>query len=494
MTTTAPRSLTKTAATAAVWALFQSVGTRIASFGSQLVLAWVLLPSAFGEVSMAFTASTVITTLMTFGIDDVLMSRSKRIGLWSPVAFKVSMAFAVLGAVLMLSLAPLAAHFYHNPRVAGLIVVLAISVPINALTTVPNAVLRSHFRNRFLSTYGTAEAIGVQAATVIFALMGLGAYSFVLPLPISAAVRSVVFHRVAPRWARPRRLQMKRLRHVTFTGATVFGQRVIITLRNQADYAVMALLTTTTALGFYFFAFRMAAQPVYALANSLAGALFPGLATLRDQPERQLKAALSAASILTAIALPICSLQAALAGPVLRQLFDKKWEHAIPIVEILSLGLAFDMGPIVSGALANANGRFRIQLWIALGALPAFFLMIVAGVIWNQGVGVAITLSIYYVIAAVVIPYVIFKKYGVKVMEIVSTYLYPALFSMLAIGAPRLLLQWYAPNIGNIGLIVVLPIISVPTYVLLVKYFMPNLTADILSRAKAFRSRKAAIA
>lgn len=443
---------------------------------------------------MAFTASVVVTTLMTFGIDDVLLSRSKRIGLWSPVAFKVSMAFAVIGAVLMLALAPLAAHFYHNPQIAGLVAVLAISVPISALTTVPNAVLRANFRNRFLSTYGTAEVFGIQGATVAFALMGLGAYSFVLPLPIAAVVRSIVFHRVAPRWAQSRKLQMRRLRHITFSGATVFGQRVIITLRNQTGYAVLGLLTSTTALGYYFFAFRLAAQPVFALSSSLTGALFPGLATLRDQPQRQLKAALSASNILIAITLPICSLQAALAGPMLRLVFAKKWEPAIPIVEILSLALAFDMGPTVAGAMANANGRFRIQLWIAFGALPSFFLMIILGAVYGQGIGLAISMAIYYFLAAIVIPYVVFATYGVKLIQIIETYLYPILFSILAVGIPRVLIQQYMPGIGNIGVIVVLPLISIPAYVLLVKQFMPNLTADILSRAKVFRFKKPVLA
>lgn len=61
-----------------LWLLLPSLSGRVASFASQLVLARLLPPEAFGQIDMAYMAYTVTTlaaALISFGVDKVLLQR-----------------------------------------------------------------------------------------------------------------------------------------------------------------------------------------------------------------------------------------------------------------------------------------------------------------------------------------------------------------------------------------------------------------------------------
>ncbi len=190
-------TLKRSTATGFLWLLFQGLSGRVASFFSQLVLARLLMPEAFGQIGLAYTVSALVTAVVSFGIDDVLLTRSRHIRLWAAPAFWSSLALAFGGMAVMLAASPVAAWLYHAPGLVGLIAVMAINLPIGAASTVPVTRLRSELAFRYLGTYASLETVGIQAATIACAACGLGAYSFVLPLPFAAGLKALIFWRKA---------------------------------------------------------------------------------------------------------------------------------------------------------------------------------------------------------------------------------------------------------------------------------------------------------
>ena len=65
-------SLGRSALIGTSWLLVQNIGTRVISFGSQIVLAKLLAPSDFGNIGLALTVTTVASVIANFGVDDVL--------------------------------------------------------------------------------------------------------------------------------------------------------------------------------------------------------------------------------------------------------------------------------------------------------------------------------------------------------------------------------------------------------------------------------------
>ena len=355
------------------WLLAQNIGTRAISFASQIILAKLLAPGDFGNIGLALTVTTLASAVANFGVDDVLLQRQKTLHFWSkPPAFITSLGLGVLS-------------FFRRPggraarcrdvSRAGPAVASApyggFRCPLTGLSTVPTAKIRADLNFRFLAAYTTFELAALQLLTIALALLGAGVYSFAIPAPIMAGVRAAVFWIVAKPRLGP--LRSKQLRMMGSNSAAVFGTKILTAAVSQGDYFVLGLLAPKPVVGAYFFAFRLAIQPVQMLAGNLSNVLFPVLAQLQNDPERQRQAAMNASRILAFAVMPYCFLQAAVARPLLDLVFGAKWQAAILLVEILSIGLAFDAVSWVAGALLQARGEFRRSFNYACFFFPIFF-------------------------------------------------------------------------------------------------------------------------
>jgi O-antigen/teichoic acid export membrane protein len=413
--------------------LGQNIVGRACGMLSQLALAAILRPEDFGIVGLASTVSALAASLVNFGVEDVVLQRHLGLRLWVGPALWISLGLSVVAAALTAGAAPTAAAIYAAPEVGRLLVVTAIAMPLGALSTVPAMVLRAKLQFKVLAAYGTGELLAQALLTIGFAWFGFGALSFVLPLPITAAVRAGVLWRLAevPGSLRPR---VRRWKHILGNTHAAFATRLITSVMSQADYVLLGLLATKQATGLYYFGYRLAAQPLWILAGNLSGVVFPALAQLRPEPVRQGEAALHAATLLSYCVLPLGFIQAAIAAPVVEALFGSQWRDAIPIIQLLSVGLAFDAVSWITGSLLNARGEFRLTRRYALLQMPLFFLAIVVGVWLGGAQGVAAGICLFYVVTQPAITASVFYRAGVTARVVVRLYVAPTLMGAAATG------------------------------------------------------------
>jgi PST family polysaccharide transporter len=444
----------------------------------------LLQPSDFGVVGLAYSVTSVVGTLVSFGIDDVLLSRQRRIKVWVGPALWLNLALALVGTLITLAAAPLAVMIYKNAEIGYLIYILASSVPFLALSIVPGVIIQAELKFRFLAIYATTELVGIQLITVILAFSGFGAYSFVIPVPIAAAIKAIVYWRAARtplKW----RVRPALWRYLLSASFTVFGQRLFVEIRNNADRIVLGFLADPAVVGLYFFASKLAAVPVYTLASSLNRVLLPTLAHLRKDPGRQLAATLSASRIMAIGILPLSFLQAVLAKPALHILFGEKWIGAVPIVEILSVALAFDVLPCVVGTFVSANGKFRFQLGWTILSLPLFLGLISIGGTIASAQGVAWGIAAFYCIMAPAYTYSALRPFGCTFVSVLETYRVPVISSLLAIGPAAMLLQLPYFRSHDLLAVVVITILSGATFPLFVRLVSPETFREIKMRISA---------
>jgi PST family polysaccharide transporter len=418
------------------WLIAQNVGTRIIGFGSQILLAKLLVPADFGNLGLALTVTSIAMVMANFGIDDVLLQRQKTLRFWATPGFIASLGLGALSFAGVVAAAPFAAALYHSPVLRALLPLMALAMPLTALSTVPMAQLRADLNFRFLATYATVEYMLLQILTIALALLGFGVYSFAIPIPLMAGLRAVVFWVVA----RPRLgpVRVRQLKMMGANSAAVFGTKILTAAVGQGDRFVLGLWASMPVVGAYFFAFRLAVQPIQMLAGNLTNVLFPVLSQLRNDPARQREAALNAARVLAFAVMPYSFLQAAIARPFLTFVFGEKWQAAVPLVEILSIGLAFDAVSWVVGALLQARGEFRRTLLYAACFFPAFFAMVsIGGYLWS-GIGVASAVTIYYAVFAPVFSFSVFHRMGISLRDVMSIYVAPVVLAACSAGLAML--------------------------------------------------------
>jgi O-antigen/teichoic acid export membrane protein len=471
--------------------LAQNVVARGCSILSQMALASLLMPADFGIISLTYTVTSIAAAVMNVGIDDVVLQRHHGFHLWVGPAFWITLGLATVAALSVLLISPLAATLYNAPHLVGLLAVLALSMPVGALASVPSMVLRARVQFRILAVYGTLETVAQALLTVGFAWAGFGAYSFVMPAPILGVVKAVFLWRVAgPK--RSLRPQFGRWRYVLRNTTATFTTRALIALVGQGDYLVLGLLASKQELGTYYFGFRLAAQPVWMLAGNFSSVLFPALVQLKSDPARQSDATLKASLLLSFSVMPLALFQAAIAAPVVSSLFGHKWDSSIPVIQLLSVGLALDAVSWVASALLSARGEFTAILRYAIFQTPIFFIAVFVGAKLNEAVGVAWAVCLFYGITQPIFICSAYRRIGVTTRQVMSIYLRPTAYAAVAVGV----------GLGASGLpfltdrplsrIVIIGGCEAVAYTALVKWFAPEVWKQLRDRVGGALLRHAA--
>jgi PST family polysaccharide transporter len=430
-----------------LWLMAQTLGSKVVGMAGQVVLAWVLMPADFGLWGTASIVLGFAGLIQQAGLRETLIHRQRSYHLWANSAFWMSVGLGLLGALVTAAAAWPAAVIFKDHRLMGILLLCAATMPIMSLDQVAEAKLQNQLRFALLASVNWVVAVVQLMLTVIFAVIlptAYKAYAFVLPRPLIAAGRLAVLWNAA----RPpvkAHWNLSRWKYLLPDSATLFTSNLFLMLQWQGDYMVLsAMFSDKSIVGIYFLAFGLSIQTMQLFTGNLTGVLFPALSKLQADPTRQIRAFLDATRLLALIAVPMCFLQMALAEPGVRLFFqDDKWKAAIPILQALSVGMAFRVVASPGGSLIQAQGRFRVILITNIINALVFLTLVTAGAlvgqpkstsVWLQpATTVGIAVAFYFAIIGPIFLYVAIRPSGGKWRDIWNVYAAPMLCSVIAV-------------------------------------------------------------
>ena len=485
-------ALGQTAARGFSWLLGQTVGTKIINLGVQVLLAWLLVPQDFGLIGLAYTVVSFISTLQQAGLSQILIHRQKHFHRWANPVFWLSVCLGIAAMALILAAIPLATRLYEEPKLAGLLMIMSLNAPLGSLAIVPQAKLANALRFKASASVSFAAAVGNAATACLLAWWGWGAYAIAVGLVAGMATRVALLWTLAPH--RPRlHIQVRRWRFMVGDSTAILMTGILQTVVMQGDYIALGVCTTAAVTGVYYFAYNLSTQTFTLFLSNLMGVLFPTLAKLQHEPQRQMEAFIRVSRLLAVMAIPLCLLQAALAGPVIRLVFDPRWEPAIPVLQILSVGMAIRLvaGPATS--MIQSQGRFRTDLKVML--IMAFICMLAVWPVAALGggaIGVAIAISGWSILYGPILIAVAIKNHAKITSALFNIYAPPVLGSVIAIGGSLTVTSFVSsPSpMGQLFKIGIVLIFSIFIYVPLLKWWASDMWDEISRRVRGLLKRK----
>jgi PST family polysaccharide transporter len=469
--------------------LMQTIVSKGAGMLGQVLIAWFLSPHDFKLVGLTFAVSSFPNLLRDAGLQTILVQRQHNLRRWVGPIFWMSLTLGLTAAVLMIAAAPLAARFFGQPQLAGLICVIAFGSLLGSLNTVPGGVLQIQLRFRFQAVLGLVTALLLQTVSVLLAWRGWGAYSYIIA---NAVVNGVT---AAAGWYAiwgSVRIQMhaylRRWRFLVGDSGALLLIYGLFTVIAQGDYLCLgAYHKNDDAGGIFFFAFNLSWQMVVVLTTNVGSVLYPTMMKLQSDLPRQMQAYLRAARVLALVAAPACFLQAASARPTFALLFKPKWESAIPVMQVLSLGMAIRCVGATIGAINLSRGRFRAQLVIS-AIYAAFFMMTMAVAAKHGGaLTVAIAEAGFYVLAdPITLGIILWMNHERPVLNLRKIFAIPLLLAgtATAIGwALSLAIPHFRGD--NVARLAVITLVSASIYLLLIPRLAPDDWHDVMSLRKS---------
>jgi PST family polysaccharide transporter len=484
-------SLSDRTSRAAVWVSAETVFTKIASLLSQYLLGWFLLREDFGIYALAMTVYTFAAVMHQAGIQEILIKRQRAFRVWANAAFWLSMCTGILAWALTSALAPLVVSFYSNVErpddLVRLIRVMAYVFPLGAAGAVCRARLQIDMRFRDLALMGAVNTLLDVSLKVTLAWLGYGAFSFGYASVVGAAVFLAISWYMAPV---PVKLtwQFRRWRYLLGDGVMLIGAAFSYWLIEEGDYIVLGRFASESVVGLYFFSYKIARHSMALLTFQFSRVLFPVLSRLPPESGQQTRAFVRASRMLLVFAIPSCLLMAAIAQPLVHLLFAERWYPAIPLIQVMCLGMSLRTISRPAQSLLQAQGRFRTRMQLALASVAVFFPVTICGTWLGSAWGLAIAVALYYSAMALVDLATALWPSGDVLRSMLRIFVPPltanalALMPGLALGY-GLVPRWELP--GHVAAMVqIAAILSVTTivYLVLIRAIAPDIWQDARER------------
>ncbi len=428
------------------WMLVQTLGSKIAGLVSQIFLARLLMPRDYGLIAIAYIAASVPTVLRQTGLLQILVQKGSRFDRWASAAFWMEIATSGAAVLVILAIAPVATWAYHAPPLFGLLATISAFTAFSALGTVPTAKLNRDLRFRELALLGAVFNLLAAALSVGCAYLGLGAYSFVIPMPVCTVLRAA-----AAWWLAPVRVHWNPQFHRWRAMAADSGRLMVVGLcylvQIQADNLALSIWHSKATVGHYFFATNLSSQVVQILALNLGNVLFPVLSTLKGDLPRQVAACLRASRALALVGIPICLAEAVLARPAVLMIFGAKWLPAVAVLQVAALAAAIRLAGSSSTNLLQAQGRFHAGMLWSVASAVTFTVLVFAGSFFGGAVLVAVGGALGALLLAPAQMLSAIKPGGGCVRDVARLYLPPLLLSAISlapVGLLELLVPWFA--------------------------------------------------
>ncbi|UVS82391.1 lipopolysaccharide biosynthesis protein [Actinokineospora sp. UTMC 2448] len=358
----------------AVWSLLNTVVLRLGTLIAGIALARILTPADYGVFAVALVALTLLQAFNELGVTLALVRWERDVREFAPTALTIAVSCSAALYAVVYFAAPVYCELMGSPDAVGVLRVLCLAVVLDGIAVVPATILNREFLQRTRFFCDGAAFVVVTSLTITLALSGAGPMSFAIG-QVSGNVVSVICYlalcpvRVRPGWDPATARELVRF------GLPLAAASLLVLSVTNVDKIVVGAYTDEIALGLYLMAFNQSSLPLQVFSEAARRVSLAGFARLVDDRPRLEQSLARGTGLLVAAALPVCTLLACYAYPMLHVVYGAQWTPAAVVLQVLAgLGLVRILLFIGYDLLVALDGNRSLVwlqgLWLAT-MLPA---------------------------------------------------------------------------------------------------------------------------
>jgi PST family polysaccharide transporter len=351
------------------WAALGAALRYVIAGITTLILAHLLTPREVGLVAITLVAGELVSYIAITGFHDAIIQRDRRLDdAYLNAAFWSATLTAGLLALIVLALAGPVAALFAQPALGPLLGVMALAGLLRAVGTVPRALLAQRLDFRTLALARAAGMVLGGCAAVLAALLGAGAWSWIVHAGVVNGAGTLIAWRAAG-WRPAPQIARAHLPGLWSFAASVSSFAVLAWIISHADDQLIGYRLGPRALGFYAMAYSIMAWPVRDVLGGIAVVLYPVLARCQADRPRLQRAYLESARLMALFAFPVLT-QIIVSGPtMIPWLLGDRWAPIALTMQILAFNGLRESLLMLNGPLFRAVGA--PQLHTLFGACSA---------------------------------------------------------------------------------------------------------------------------
>lgn len=363
--------------------VFLGVAIRIIlTIGSTAILARLLKPSEFGEMSIAVAVTELTSLLGNFGLHSILIQKRRICRLDLDTMFWAGLGMGIFLAAIVVFFSLFIGRFFNNDNIGSILRYASSYFVFEGLRTVHSSIIYRLMLFKLDFYIQTAAIIVRNAAAIFFAWKGLGVLSLVFS-PIASHIFITAASLITIQYTPRARFNIRFLIKHTRTSVSYLGSGLLFYCNMNFDIILLGKLLDVTALGYYQSCRSLTDELRARITTPLQKVLFPAFSALQSDQPRFQKAVIRSTALLSLVVSPIGVGMAALSPEIVLILFGKNWEPMIGILPYIAIAGTLRATLAVASTIYNATNRMDASLKVNSINTVLFFIFISIGSHWG---------------------------------------------------------------------------------------------------------------
>lgn len=318
----------------AVWVILTRMGDRAVGFVSTLILARLLVPADFGVLALAMSVVALVDLIRRFGFELVLIQNQAATREHFDTVWTLNLAFSLGVAVLLALAATPAAAFYEEPRLAHLMLLIALRPMVEGLQNIGVVHFQKELRFHQEFRYIMGARLAGFTVTVTMAFLLRNYWALAVGLVSAQTIQTALSYVVHP--YRPR-LSLAAVRETLgFSSWIAASNAVQFVIMKSPDFVIGKILGAHT-LGLFNISYEVGYLTASELSTPINRAVFPAYAMKGTDLGALRRGMLEVVSSVAVVVLPVGLGLASVAELAVPVMLGEKWRAAIPLVSMLAV-------------------------------------------------------------------------------------------------------------------------------------------------------------
>lgn len=344
--------------TSLVYSYLDRYASLAISIVSSMVIARLLTPSDIGVFSVTMVLLTYVATVRDMGAGGYLVQERELTVDRVKAVWAVQLGLGVLLSLVVLAVSVPVSHFYNEPRMRDILLVVALNYAINPFGSLTYAWQIREMQFDTLALVRFCSTLAGAVVSIYLAAHDLGpislAYGSLATTIVNAGM--AVFFR--PKWF-PWMPSVKELRRVLAFGSQTTGASMITTISGTAPELLLGKLQGMLATGLYSRASGLVAMFERLVMAGISSVAISWFAKQSREQGDIAQPFVKSTSYVTALGWAFSGSIIFLAHPAMRILYGDQWDGAVDITRWLAAGLALGMPAAMCIAALMALGQAK---------------------------------------------------------------------------------------------------------------------------------------
>lgn len=318
----------------AAWMVTMRWLMRLVGLANTVILARILSPDDYGVMAMSAVIVELLMMLSDTNVDLALMREPGAPRHIYDSAWTLQLLFGLLAGLAVVAMAPVLAAYYRDPRVTGVMYILALRPVIMGLENVGVVEFRKSLDFAKDFRYAIFRRLSLFVFSLILALTLRNYLALAIAAPVSAAVAVIFSYGMST--YRPR-LAFSHIGLVWAGSKWMILQNMAQSALDRSDEFVIGGVAPPATVGYYFVAGQIAPMPTREIAWPMERTLMPVYARIAHDPPALKSAVVDVMGMMGTVCVALGVGVVLVAHDLVTAVFGANWQGAVPFFRWLGL-------------------------------------------------------------------------------------------------------------------------------------------------------------